>query len=394
MRLDRGQIQEQVKQLRDQKRLGATGSIAFIEAAFDGAEGAVELAASEGRVEGAEDLSPWINPAKMTERGRLDLVAKIQAGEVGSVRFWAHVFGDGFNQNKIKVSSKQIKQAARSAGGIAVLDGHGVFGGSPASNIVGEVLRGRADAVDGETKLALAHRVAEPKAMESLARGLWRWFSVSLNADDWMMELLDDAGKVTDSWETAVDYRLSAVGEVWLTHNAFVGDPAWLGSEFLARAQGGALHKEMAAMAEEKEKEAPPVNVGGVEDELRTQLAAERAKVTELETALKAERAAHFSTVFDSAKALGKVSERERALYQFAAEAKGVEFARAQLFERGSIVPLRTVGEAPNAAPLAAGTHEKRSAAGEGVQHFGGSKEAEDAFLALGSKRKPVAAKK
>lgn len=395
MRLDRLQIQEQVKHLREQKRLGATGSISFVDR---DAGSAAEMAASEGEAKGAsEDLSPWINPAKMTERQRLDLVAKIQAGEVGSVRFWAAVFGDGFNQNKIKVSGKQVKQAARSAGGIAVLDGHGAFmGGSPASNIVGEVLKGRADVVDGETRLALAHRVAEPKAMEALARGLWKWFSVSLSAEEWALELLDDAGKVTDSWDNAVDYRMAAQGEVWLTHNAFVGDPAWLGSEFLARAQGAKL--KGLSMAEDKEREAAPPTAEGAavvvavaEVDAKAQLASALGRIAELEAEVRAERAAHFSTVFDAAKAQGKVSEQERELYSFAASAKGVGYVREQLAERGAIVPLRTVGEAPAAAAPVVASSERRTVTGAPA-HFGGSPEAERDFLSL-SKRGRAAKK-
>jgi hypothetical protein len=353
MRMSRADIEAQIKDIRARRSMNAVGSMDFEP--FD----PFAMAAEDGEKSNPKaDLSPWINPGKLTDRERLDLVARIDAGEVASVRFWAYTFGDGGNQNKLHVTAKQVRQLGKSAGrGMAALDGHGAFlGGSPASSIAGEVFKGRADTVaSGETKLALAHRITEPPAMKSVVRGSWKWFSVSFNADDFNFELLDEDGKPTEDWEAAVDYRVTPVGNVWLTHNAFVGDPAWLGSEFLARSQGGALPKELAAMpqgTEEKVKGAPPAAAASEgEVELRAQLAASQEKVKQLSAELAAEKDAHFGSVFDHAKAQGKVSEDEREMYALAASSKGVQFAAAQLAKRKPVVALQTIGEAPSATP-------------------------------------------
>lgn len=349
MRMSRADIEAQIKDIRARRSMNAVGSMDFEP--FD----PFAMAAEDGEKSNPKaDLSPWINPGKLTDRERLDLVARIDAGEVASVRFWAYTFGDGGNQNKLHVTAKQVRQLGKSAGrGMAALDGHGAFlGGSPASSIAGEVFKGRADTVaSGETKLALAHRITEPPAMKSVVRGSWKWFSVSLNADDFNFELLDEDGKPTEDWEAAVDYRVTPVGNVWLTHNAFVGDPAWLGSEFLAR-QAGDL-QEIATMSGANKGTPPAVAAAASEGvtELQAQLAASEEKVKQLSAELQAEKDAHFGSVFDNAKAQGRVSEEERETYALAATHKGVQFAAAQLAKRKPVVALQTIGAPPSETP-------------------------------------------
>lgn len=349
MRMSRADIEAQIKDIRARRSMNAVGSMDFEP--FD----PFAMAAEDGEKSNPKaDLSPWINPGKLTDRERLDLVARIDAGEVASVRFWAYTFGDGGNQNKLHVTAKQVRQLGKSAGrGMAALDGHGAFlGGSPASSIAGEVFKGRADTVaSGETKLALAHRITEPPAMKSVVRGSWKWFSVSLNADDFNFELLDEDGKPTEDWEAAVDYRVTPVGNVWLTHNAFVGDPAWLGSEFLAR-QAGDL-QEIATMSGANKGTPPAVAAAASEGvtELQAQLAASQEKIKQLSAELAAEKDAHFGSVFDHAKAQGRVSEEEREMYALAASSKGVQFAAAQLAKRKPVVALQTIGAPPSETP-------------------------------------------
>lgn len=106
---------------------------------------------------------------------------------------------------------------------------------------------------------------------------------------------------------------------------------------------------------EEKVKGAPPAAVASEgETELRAQLAASQEKIKALSAELAAEKDAHFGSVFDHAKAQGKVSEDEREMYALAASSKGVQFAAAQLAKRKPVVALQTIGEAPSATPPSA----------------------------------------
>lgn len=383
-------LTEQMKQLHARKSLDVTGRLGFCT---------VEMAASEGKNEGGGggtgETSPWINPAKMSDRERLDLIKRIEAREVASIQFWAHVFGDGFNQNRLKLTPAQVRQAAKSAAGIAALDGHGGWGdGSPASHAVGSITKGRSDKLEsGETVATLAHRISNQRAMIEVVSGTWLWFSVSLAADQWMDELLDKDGKVTKDWDSAVDYRITALGEVWMTHNAFVSDPAWLGSAFLARTAGGTQHEGIDMSGQlTPPAAAPAVVVGEDVEKLKADLTASQARVGELELALKAEKAAHFSAVFDAAKTQGRVKESEREMLAFVAEGKGIPFVAAQLSARDPLVPLRTVGEAPNATPPASvkNSTEKRPGAEGELKHLGGSPEAEQDFIRRG-RRPPKA---
>ena len=179
MKLNRQEIEARIRDIRDRRCMNVTGPMDFE------AHDPFTMAANEGKEKGSE-TSPWINPGKMTDAARLDLISKIKAGEILSVNFWAYCFGDGGNQNNLIVSSKQVKQLAKSASRVvAALDGH--WGGN-ASMIVGEINKGRADLVGTETKLALANRITKPPAMEAVVRGEWKWFSISLNADDFLFE--------------------------------------------------------------------------------------------------------------------------------------------------------------------------------------------------------------
>lgn len=346
MKMSRADIEAQIKDIRARRSMTVVGEMNFDR------HDPFEMAAGDGANKGSE-TSPWINPGKMSDAQRLEMLRKIEEKAIFSVNFWAYCFGDGGNQNNLHVTAKQVKQLAKSASrGIAALDSH--WGGS-ANSIVGEVTKGRADLVGAETKLALANRVTKPGAMEAVVRGEWKWFSVSINADDFNFEFLDENGEPTTDWDVIVDYRVTPVGNVWLTHNAFVGDPAWLGSEFLARSQGGASPKELAAMPQgtkEIEKGAPaPAAASEGMAELRAQLAASEEKVKQLSAELAAEKDAHFGSVFDHAKAQGKVSEDEREMYALAASSKGVQFAAAQLAKRKPIVALQTIGAPPSETP-------------------------------------------
>jgi len=375
-------LTEQMKRLSAHKPLDVAGRLEFC---------AVEMAASEGENKGAGDTSPWINPAKMSDRERLDLIKRIEAREVAAVQFWAHVFGDGGNQHRLKVTPAQVKQAAKSAVGVSAKDGHGAWGdGSPANNAVGSITKGRSDKLEsGETVVALAHRITNQQAMIEVVSGTWLWFSVALNADGWKDELLDANGKVTTDWESAVDFRITALGNVWISHNAFVSEPAWAGSAYLARTAGG-IQPEGFDMSGQLTPPAAPAVVGDDVVKLKADLAASQAQVVELTAALAASKAAHFGAVFDAAKAQGRVKEGEREMLSFVADGKGVSFVAAQLSAREPLVPMRAVGEAPNAtapAPIH-NSAEKRPDAEVQPKHLGGSPEAEQNFIKRGARPK------
>lgn len=355
-----------------------------------------------------DEVSPWVNPSDMSETERGALVAKIKAGEVVSLRFRAVSFGDGGNRNNTELTAKHVKQLAKSAGKghQNLLNGHGGFlDGSPATPIVGEVIKGTTDKTEaGETRLLLDHRLADPYAMEQFARGLWRTFSISIMAESWEYAWLDEDGKeIDDPWD-AVSYFVRPVGEVGLVHNAFVADPAYLGTAVIqphgarsieeARKMAGE-NKKAASEGESKATDALAVEIGELRSQLveaKAQLAAEKAARAGLEAQLAAEKAAHdaersahFTTVFDAAVSTGKVAPAEKPVWEAFSKTGGTASVAAMLSQRaGTLVPMATVGAAAHSTPAGAVAGEAGTG-GKPAQHFGGSEEAERKFVELGA---------
>lgn len=378
------------------------------------------LPSAEERVEfkrldaASEEISPWVDPASMTEAQRAELVRKINEGEVFSLRFRAVVFGDAGNQNRTELEAKHVKQLAKSAGKHHqnLLDGHGgSWDGSPASPIVGEVLAGKAakrEDGSGETVLMLDHRIADRRAMEQFARGLWRTFSISIGAEGWEYVWLDEDGNETDDFWGAESYYVRPVGDVFLVHNAFVADPAYLGTAIIQPHGARTIEEARRMAAESKDKTgseekgkgagelaaAEVVRLSAELGQLRADLAAATARADKAEGELAAERAAHFRTVFDGAVGSGKALRAEEPMYELVAKSHGVsEVSKMLSLRAGTVAPMSTVGLPPAATPAPAPSVEHR--AGESRnEHVFGSEEADKAFIQRSFNQHGAATKK
>lgn len=330
-------------------------------------------------------LSPWVNPGDMSEGARSELVKKIEAGEVFSLRFRARTFGDGPNLNRTRLSRQQVKQLASTSKGVNLLNGHGgCFDGSEASLIVGEVLGGKTDkTTEGETVLVLDHRLADKAAMIQFARGLWRSFSISIGADGWEERGYNGEGKEVgrDSPE-AVRFENQAMGNVMLMHNAFVAEPAYRNTATIQpHSIGGAKENDMSGVNKALPAPAAPPDESGTVAKLQADLAASEAKVKQLSDELAAEKKAYFDTMWDYMVGAGKVLPEEKEMFSAWAEKGGNAGVKrtfcAKLGNKHTTVPMSAFGEAPNATPPAA----PPSANPSEPKHFGGSPEAEQGFI-------------
>jgi hypothetical protein len=375
-----------------------------LEFALPSAEERADMARSS---KADDEISPWVNPADMSETDRAALVARIQAGEVFSLRFRAVVFGDAGNQNRTELEAKHVRQLAKSAGRghQNLLNGHGdIFGGSPASPVVGEVLGGKAtkrEDASGETVLVLDHRLADVGAMIQFARGLWRTFSISIGSPDgWDYALLDADGNETDDYWEADSYVVRPRGEVFLVHNAFVADPAYLGTAVIQPHGARSAEELRRFMAADKDKTGSEGKDKGAQDHAAAEvvrlsaalsvaerdLASARAELAAAQADLKAERDSHFRAVFDGAVREGKATPAEEALYSTFAQAQGVSKAAEMLAARRSVVPMQPVGLSAAQTPAAPVGGERPQATDTKAAEF--SDEAASELVSIGFNKK------
>jgi len=324
----------------------------------------------------ADEKAPWINPADMTEGERAEMLAKIEAREVTALRFWAVVIGTAGNLNRVDFSPKNMKELATSADGSQnLLNGHGsYFGGSPADPIVGQVLMGKTDKREGtgEVVAMLGHRLADEYSMKQFVRYLWRNFSISAAADSWEYIYLDKNGKEIEKdeygeprrWRDVVDYRVRPVGPVKLRHNAFVADPAYLGTAIIKPFSTGKA-KEFS-MGDDAQFEA-----------MRAQLAKLQADKDAADLRFQESEMKRFEAGWALAAAKGQVLPAEFEAQKKIAASKdfGVDFALAQINARPVAVAFNPAGAPPAVTPPSANPNPAAGGVGLGLTSMVGGTE-------------------
>lgn len=119
----------------------------------------------------SEDGTPVINPHDLTTEQRVELIAKIRAGELLALRFPAHVFGSKPNLNGIRPKPGTEYQVAKTAKGVPFIVDHRLHDSAAKYGTVVDSRFDNGDVFD-------LVEVREPGAMEALVRGLFEQFSI------------------------------------------------------------------------------------------------------------------------------------------------------------------------------------------------------------------------
>ena len=270
-----------------------------------------------------------ISPAEMSADDRLALLADIDAGQVLALKFKALAFGSGPNLNNARLYPDQIDELAQTAAGVDLLADHGWS----VSDTVGAVLSGEARDEGSERVLVLDHELTEPNAMRAFVRGLWRRFSIALEAAGW-----EERGDVArEIW---------AVSPVRLVHNAFVSDPAYKGARVVANQ---ARERKMEKETQDGAQQVQAARIA----ELEGALAGALATIDELKASLAKREEEAFGAAFDRAAAEGRVLPSAREQFSAIRKTAGLDAVCALFgaYPKQAALPTETTGhgDAPKA---------------------------------------------